>query len=182
MQFILLVLFYPESSYNREHIYNIDTSSATDLNQLGEVEERSRTHVQDETDSAEKDLPTARVPTTASGYRAPPPRKTFVQRMAPWTGIYSSDSIFKMVLSSVLIMTNIGASWVIFISGLLVAWYVAIAVVSAQLFYAPPYLFDAASVGYTSTGPLLGGIIGAAFTSIVMDPMLKFFTRRNKGV
>jgi hypothetical protein len=181
VQFILLVFFYPESSYNREHIYNIDTSSATDLNRLGEVEGRARTRAHDESDP-EKDVPTARVPTTASGYRSPPPRKTFIQRMAPWSGIYSSDSIFKMVLASVVIMTNIGASWVIFISGLLVAWYVAIAVVSAQLFYAPPYLFHAASVGYTSTGPLLGGIIGATFTSIVMDPMLKFFTRRNKGV
>jgi hypothetical protein len=87
-----------------------------------------------------------------------------------------------MVLSSILIMTNVGASWVIFISGLLVAWYVAVAVVSAQLFYAPPYLFNAASVGYTSTGPLIGGIIGATFCSMVMDPMLKFLTRRNKGV
>jgi MFS family permease len=190
VQFILLFLFVPETSYIRAHIYDIDTSSALDLNRLGEVEKRARAHEiegsqevsSNASTEAEKPIPAQRVPTTASGYRAPPPPKTFTQRLAVYTGVYTSDSVFKMVLSSILIMTNVGASWVIFISGLLVAWYVAVAVVSAQLFYAPPYLFNAASVGYTSTGPLIGGIIGATFCSMVMDPMLKFLTRRNKGV
>jgi MFS family permease len=205
VQFILLFLFVPETTYIRAHIYDIDTSSALDLNRLGEVEKRARAHEiegsqevsSNASTEAEKPAPAQRVPTTASGYHAPPPPKTFVQRLAItsgtpsspyflWAGltigVYTSDSVFKMVLSSILIMTNVGASWVIFISGLLVAWYVAVAVVSAQLFYAPPYLFNAASVGYTSTGPLLGGIVGATFCSIVMDPMLKLLTRRNKGV
>jgi hypothetical protein len=99
-----------------------------------------------------------------------------------YTGSYSTDSVFKMIISSVVIMANIGASWTIFISGLLVAWYVAISFLSAQLFYAPPYLFDAAGVGYTSTGPLIGGILGALACGFFMDPMLKWLTRINKGV
>jgi hypothetical protein len=191
VQFILLVLFVPETSYRRDRIYDIDTNSALDLNALGQVERRARAHELEgspeastsKTDTdAQKGAPAAGADTTASGFRAPPPRKTFVQRMALYTGTYSSDSIFKMVISSVVIMTNIGASWVIFVSGLLVAWYVGISFVSAQLLYAPPYLFNAAGVGYTSVGPLLGGVLGSLFCSIIMDPMLKMLTRLNKGI
>lgn len=188
LQFILLVLFVPETCYIRDSMYDIDTNSALDLTKLGEMEKRARAHEIEgnqqsgsETDTDKGVAPT-RVPTTASGFRAPPPEKTFVQRMAPWTGTYTSDSVFKMVLSSIIIMANLGASWVIFISGLLVAWYVAVSFVSAQLLFGPPYLFTAAGVGYTSVGPLIGGILGSVFCSIVMDPMLKSLTRANKGV
>jgi hypothetical protein len=173
-------------------MYDIDTNSALDLNRLGEVEKRARAHevegtptqevASSDVSTEEKAVPVARVPTSASGYRAPPPLKTFWQNLALYTGTYSTDSVFKMVISSVVIMANIGASWTIFISGLLVAWYVAISFLSAQLFSAPPYGFTSAGVGYTSTGPLLGGIIGAVSCGFLMDPMLKWLTRMNKGV
>jgi MFS family permease len=187
IQFILLLLFVPETAYLRAAVYNVDTNSALDLNQLGELEKRARTHEIHEGADGEKGAgtegaPAARVGTTASGYRAPPPRKTFIQRLALYTGTYSNDNILKMVISSIVIMSNIGASWTIFISGLLVAWYVAVSFVSAQIFYGPPYLFNAAGVGYTSCGPLIGGILGSLFCSFTMDPFLKWYTRKNNGV
>jgi hypothetical protein len=184
LQFLLLVLFVPETAYLRAAMYNVDTNSALDLNKLGEIEKRARLHEVAEGGSLEsgEGAQAARVPTTASGYRAPPPRKTFVQRMALYTGTYSSDNILKMVISSVVIMTNVGASWTIFISGLLVAWYVAVSFVSAQILFGPPYLFDAAGVGYTSTGPLIGGILGSVFCSFTLDPFLRWCTKRNNGV
>jgi len=177
-------------------MYDIDTNSALDLNRLGEVEKRARAHevegardgsatqevASSDASTEEKGVPAGRVPTSGSGYRAPPPLKSFWQNMSLYTGTYSTDSVFKMVISSVVIMSNIGASWTIFISGLLVAWYVAISFLSAQLFSAPPYLFTSAGVGYTSTGPLIGGILGALSCGFFMDPMLKWLTRRNKGV
>jgi hypothetical protein len=192
-QLILLIFFVPETAYRRDAIYDIDTSSALDLSRLGEVEKRARAHEIERTievnssnasaaEGEEKAAPIGRVQTTASGYRAPPPPKTFWQSMAVYTGTYTKDSIFKMVLSTIIIMANLGASWVIFISGLLVAWYVAISFVSSPLLYAPPYLFNAAGVGYTSVGPLIGGILGSAVCSVVMDPMLKWMTRLNRGV
>ena len=175
-QLILLVFFGPETTYRRAAIYDIDTTSAEDLAKLGEVEAREKGYLQ------ENNNPTEDAPTEANEYRPPPPPKTFYQRMAVYSGTYSSDSLIKMVLSSILIMTNIGASWVIFISGLLVAWYVAMSFIAAPLLSAPPYSFSAAGVGYTSVGPLLGGTLGGIFCSIIMDPMLKSFTRLNKGV
>jgi len=189
VQWILMFLFCPETNYRRDAIYDIDTNSALDLNRLGEVEKRARAHEiegqevsSNASEDAEKGAPAARVPTTGSGYRAPPPKKTFVQELALFTGSYSADPVWKMILASIAILSNIGADWTIFLSGLLVAWYVAISFVSSALLYAPPYNFDAAGVGYTSVGPLIGGILGSGLCSIVMDPLLKWLTRLNKGV
>lgn len=162
-----------------------------DFNRLGEVEKRARAHEASASanigpaDVAETDSDpekTARLAAAGSEYRPPPPKRTFVQNLALYSGTYSSDPIIKMVLSTVVILTNIGASWTIFVSGLLVAWYVAISFVSSQLLYAPPYNFNAAAVGYTSVGPLVGGIFGSGLCSLIMDPMLKWLTRLNKGV
>ena len=190
LQFILLIFFVPETSYRRDAMYDIDISSALELTKLAEVEKRARAHeveraqeVGSANDSTEGEkVEIARLPTTADGYRAPPPPKTFWENMAFYTGTYTKDSIIKMVLSTIIILANVGASWVIFISGLLVAWYVAISFVSSPLLYAPPYLFDPAGVGYTSVGPLIGGVLGSAFCSVTMDPVLRWLTRINKGV
>jgi hypothetical protein len=189
LQFILLVLFVPETSYRRDAIYDIDTSSALDLAKLGQLEKRARAREVDRTrkgDSSNGSSTDGKDKAVrvdhGNSYRVPPPPKTFWQSMALYTGTYTEDSIAKMVLSSIVIVANLGASWVIFTSGLLVAWYVAISFVSSPLLYQPPYSFNAASVGYTSVGPLIGGVLGSAFCSVVMDPMLKWLTKMNKGV
>jgi MFS family permease len=184
LQLIALLFLVPETSYRRQAIYDIDTNSALDLNRLGEVEKRARDH--EEVASANPSDPenptTERVTTTSSGYHAPPPKKTYWQSMALYTGSYTDDPVWKMLLAVVAILANIGADWTIFISGLLVAWYVAISFLSSQLLSLPPYGYTAAGVGYVSVGPLLGGIFGAVGCSLVMDPMLKWLTRLNKGV
>jgi len=183
VQLILLIFFVPETTYRRAAIYDIDTTSASDLARLAEIETRAKGHQNRTTNSDnEKEVAPHDAPSAATEYQPPPLPKTFFQRMAIFTGTYSSDSVVKMVLSSIVIMANIGASWVIFISGLLVAWYVAMSFIAAPLLSAPPYNFSAAGVGYTSVGPLIGGTIGCIFCSIIMDPMLKWLTKLNKGV
>jgi len=182
IQTALLILFVPETAYNRSAIYDIDTLSDVDLGKLGELENRARFHEVETINASEKVDPAAPVATSHLGLRPPPPPKTFVQRMALYTGTYSPDSFLKTFLSSILILTNVGASWNIFITGLIVAWYVAVSVVSAELLSAPPYLFDAAGVGYAATGALIGGILGSIFCSLTMDPWQRALTRWNKGV
>lgn len=183
LQFIALLLFVPETAYRRQAIYDIDTNSALDLNRLGDVEKRARAHEEvAPANGVDSEAQAERVTTTANGYHPPPPKKTYWQSLALYTGSYTDDSVIKMILSTIVILANIGASWTIFISGLLVAWYVAISFLSSQLFSLPPYGYTAAGVGYVSVGPLLGGIFGAVGCGLVMDPMLKWLTRLNKGV
>ena len=120
---------------------------------------------------------------TRSTVRRPqPPRKTFIQKMAVYTGVYSKDPLWKMVLSSIVIMANLGASWTIFVQGLVVAWYVVVALLSSQIFSAPPYFFNTAQVGYVSACPLIGSLLGALVGSALSDSIAKWMSRKNSGV
>lgn len=87
-----------------------------------------------------------------------------------------------MVLSSIVIMANLGASWTIFVQGLVVAWYVVVSLLSSQIFSAPPYFFNAAQVGYVSAGPLIGSLLGALVGSALSDSIAKWMSRKNRGV
>src|SRR5271170_4240004 len=154
-----LVLFVPETAYIRDDIYNIDTASVQHLDTLTQLE-----HEKSSTAHAERRKETDNTAMTAtqtsSTERHPhPPRKTLIQEMAIYTGVYSKDPLWKMVLSSIVIMANLGASWTIFVQGLVVAWYVVVSLLSSQIFTAPPYFFNAAQVGYISTGPLIGSLL-----------------------
>lgn len=168
LQFILLLLFCPETQFVRSKIYELDTAPETDYDRLGEIEMKAAAHQDNLQPSA--------------SYNPPPPRKTFFQRMAIYTGSYSKNNVFTMLLATIAIVTNISALWVIIVTGLLVAWIIATSFAFPPLLYAPPYLFNSAQVGYVSTGPLLGSMLGLAFCGLTLDPVLKAMARRNKGV
>ena len=165
-QFILLIFFCPETQYRRPKIFNIDTSVDTDFGQLEKIEAQA-THG-DNTESPD--------------FQPPPSRKTFFQRMAVYTGSYSNNNVLTMLLSTILIVTNLGALWVIIVTGLLVAWVIATSFAFPPLLYAPPYLFNAAQVGYVSTGPLIGSLLGLFICGATLDRSLKWLARKNSGV
>ena len=84
--------------------------------------------------------------------------------------------------ATIAIVTNLSALWVILVTGLLVAWMIATSFAFPPLLYAPPYLFNSAQVGYVSTGPLLGSMLGLAFCGLTLDPVLRALSRRNNGI
>jgi hypothetical protein len=171
--FAFFVLFVPETSYNRDAIYNIDTSSEQRLDALAQIEKGQSSAVENNPNTTTR---------TLTSERSIPPRKTFVQSMAIYTGTYSKDPLWKMVLSSLVIMANLGALWVIVVQGLVVAWYVAVSIVSAQIFAPPPYNMNASQIGFISTGPLIGCLLGSLVGSALSDSIAKFMTRKNRGI
>lgn len=174
-----LVLFVPETAYIRDAIYNTDTASAQNLETLAQLEHGKSGSAHAETAKEETDNTTMTLTQTRSTDRRPqPPRKTFIQEMAVYTGVYSKDPLWKMVLSSIVIMANLGASWTIFV----VAWYVVVSLLSSQIFSAPPYFFNAAQVGYVSAGPLIGSLLGALLGSALSDSIAKWMSRKNSCV
>jgi hypothetical protein len=46
----------------------------------------------------------------------------------------------------------------------------------------PPYNFTPAQVGYMSTGPFIGNLIGVLYGGFCFDKAILFFSRRNKGL
>ncbi|CAK7236642.1 hypothetical protein SBRCBS47491_009707 [Sporothrix bragantina] len=187
LQTILVIFFVPETTYNRSIVYNIDRVGSEDDEDNKEERATQTSHV--ETSHAEKEVaPTAPDAVPFSEERAYndttglPPRKSYVQQLALYNGVFTDKPLWAMVLASFVIMANAIASFNIFISGLIMAWFVAMSVIAGVMFTLPPWGFDAAQIGYVSAGPLIGGTIASAFLALVSDPLIRYMTRKNKGV
>jgi MFS family permease len=184
LQTIAVILYCPESMYRRKAIYEIDTAGSDEnLEKLAKVESAAARHVERHHDATEEaDLEKTMTTATQVSVESIPPKKTYIQNLALYNGTFVDDSIIKMAIASVAILLNIGATYQVLMTGIIIAWYVAVAILSGVIFASPPYLLSSASVGYMSCGPFIGGLLGATFSLIVSQPLVKSMTRRNKGV
>ncbi|KAK3717484.1 hypothetical protein LTR37_005874 [Vermiconidia calcicola] len=160
IQFVAMFLFCPETTYIRDQRYETDETKEEKLDELAKVEEHNR-----EVSPA-----------------AIPKKKTFVQSLAVWTGVYSHDSFFKFLLGPFITLLNPAACYAIIVSGLLNSWYVGSAIILAGIFAGPPWNYGAASIGYLGAGPFIGGMIGSIFVGWLSDPVIKWIAKRNNGV
>jgi hypothetical protein len=167
-----MFFFCPETTYIRNHAYDIDQVKDDKLEQLAETEHR---HDQ------KTDGEAARIQ-TISPTRPVRPKKTFVQELAIFTGTYSHDNYIKLVAGPFVTLLNLGACWSTICSGLLTAWYVTSAIIQAGIFAGPPWNFGASQIGYLSTGPFVGGVVGSAMIALTSDPVAKWMTKKNKGI
>jgi MFS family permease len=177
LEVILLYFFVPETSYNRDHRYDIDELSQDNLQDLAAVEKR---HAGLGENGGSDEM--IKVQTTTS---APPglrPKKTFVQELAIFTGTYSTDNLLQLVIAPFAVCSNLAVLWMVILTGGLTAFFVAQSYVMAQIFMAPPYLLTAAGVGYLSVGPFLGGLLGSIILGATLDPLIKWCAKKNKGV
>ncbi|EUC42180.1 hypothetical protein COCMIDRAFT_39725 [Bipolaris oryzae ATCC 44560] len=177
---ILLYFFVPETNYNRDHRYDIDELSNENLAELAAIEvekqKRSNGSEKEGNDDFEK------VGTNTTSRSAIPPKKTYLQSLAIFTGTYSDDNLLQLVIAPFAVCTNIAVLWMVFVTGGLTAFFVAQSYVMAQIFQAPPYLLSTAGVGYLSLGPFIGGLIGSIFIGVFYDPLIKWCAKKNNGV
>lgn len=156
----------PESTYNRDQDYNIDQIANEDFEKLAAREHHLAA------DNVERTRSQAVIP----------PKRSWIQNLKPWSGVYTEDNLIKLVIAPFVTLLNIGALYTIVASGILVAWYVAVSFILAAWFSPPPYLFTAAQVGYLSAGPFIGGLLASVFMAFINDPIIRYCTRRNNGV
>ncbi|OAL35692.1 hypothetical protein AYO20_05073 [Fonsecaea nubica] len=187
IQTIFVILYCPETMYRRKAIYEIDTAgSEENLEKLASVESRAAHHLEDPTKApatgTNTDLEKTTTNTTQTSVDSIPPPKSFVQQLALYNGTFVDDSVIKMAIASVAILLNLGALYQVLMTGVIIAWYVAVAILSGVIFASPPYLMSSASVGYMSAGPFIGGLLGAIFSFVVSEPLVKTMSRRNNGV
>lgn len=176
---VLLVLFVPETTYIRDHRYDIDELADDKLSELAAAEKR---HAQP-TDT-EKPLSdeVVKVETATSTPPALRPKKTFVQELAIFTGTYSDDNLLQLFIAPFAVCTNLAVLWVVIVTGGLTAFFVAQSYDMAQIFMFPPYNLSAAGVGYLSLGPFLGGLLASLLLGATLDPLIKWCAKKNGGV
>ena len=169
IQFVLMFLFCPETTYLRESAYDIDTNQVEKLEELAHVEEVYR--------EKHKGHRLEPVPTNATIQK-----RSFVQELAVFTGVYHHDWIIKDFFGPFLTLLNPAACYAIITSGLLNTWFVGTAIIISGIFSGPPWNFDAAFVGYVGAGPFIGGMLACVVTAVAGDPVIKYLGRKNKGV
>lgn len=121
IQFVLLFLFCPETVYIRDSRYDTDTAHEETLDTLVKIEQEHQETVH-ATSTRETDSPVV------------PKKKTFVQELAVYTGVYSTSSVFKFVFGPFLALLNPGACYAIIASGLLNSWSVDPCTVTAIVY------------------------------------------------
>ncbi|KIX96929.1 uncharacterized protein Z520_07043 [Fonsecaea multimorphosa CBS 102226] len=173
IQFVLMFLFVPETTYRRESIYETDIVKVETFEEIEKAHEEHREHA-----IAVKEL---NEPAAAGSSSRIPPKKTFVQELKFYNGVFSHDSILKWVLGMFLTLLNPAGCYSIIVSGLLCAWYVGSAIILAGIFAGPPWLFDPAQIGYLGAGPFVGGMIGSIIVAVSGDRVVKWMTIKNKG-
>jgi hypothetical protein len=168
----LLTARSPETTYIRDDRYNTDTVADEKYVELAHLEDAKGEKRNTSTTSGE-----------AGDHEAvaAPPKKTFVQELAVFTGVYTHDSIFKFLIGPFLTLLNPAGCYAVICSGVLNSWYVGSAIILSGIFSGPPWTFNAAEIGYLGAGPFIGGMIGSIFVAAASDPVIKWMTKRNNG-
>ncbi|KAH7361208.1 major facilitator superfamily domain-containing protein [Pyrenochaeta sp. MPI-SDFR-AT-0127] len=179
MECLLLYFFVPETSYNRDHRYDIDELSDDNLADLAAIEKR-HAGLSSVTEKGSDEL--LKVQTTTSSPPVVRPKKTFRQELAIFTGTYSTDNLLQLTIAPFAVCANLAVLWMCIVTGGLTAFFVAQSYDMAQIFMAPPYLLSAAGVGYLSLGPFLGGLIGSIVLGWTLDPIIKWCAKKNGGI
>lgn len=156
-QLILVFFFVPETAYERDVSLDIDQNVDDSYEEKVAVEKLEH--------STEVTRTTSR--------SAPPPKKTFWESLAIWTGKHSDENLIPLLVAPLAVNLNLGALWMVVVTGMLSSFYVSQSFVAAQIFAFPPYSLNAAGVGFMFVGPFLGGLIG----SVVLVSL-----RRMKGI
>ncbi|KUJ16570.1 serine/threonine kinase 16 [Mollisia scopiformis] len=164
IQFILMFFFCPETTYLRDVRYDTDTVADEKLEELAKYEEEHRVI---------EDIATP---------ENIPKKKTFVQELALYTGIYSRDNILKYLAGPFITLLNPAACYAVITAGLLNSWYVGSAIILSGIFSGPPWNFGPSQIGYLGAGPFIGGMIGSIIVAWASDPVIKYMGKRNQGV
>lgn len=194
LQIILMYFFVPETAYIRDRRYEIDEIADDNLVELANIEARreARLNLDGELKSSAEKV--AKVEKTDSSVleeieqtvthasRPPPERKSFWQRTAIFTGVYSKENFFVLMIAPYAALSNVAVLWTAIVSGYATFSYIAITFCMSQMFSRPPYNLSASGVGYLFLGAFIGGCLGTAFMSWTMDPLIRWCTRKNKGI
>ena len=102
-----MVLFCPETTYIRDTRYNTDIARDEKLEDLAAMETSHKELAGEPGQGERTDIPK---------------KKTWVQELALWTGVYSRDNVFKFLLGPFLTLLNPAACFAVIASGLLNSW------------------------------------------------------------
>ncbi|KAH7026872.1 major facilitator superfamily domain-containing protein [Macrophomina phaseolina] len=109
-------------------------------------------------------------------------KKTYLQSLAPYSGNFTDESPIKLLVAPLVVLLNPAVFWTILDAGIIVAFYVSLSYVLAQIWSMPPYNLSPEGNGYFYVGGLLGGLIGGLGSGKLCDISSRTFARLNRGI
>ncbi|KAJ5249732.1 hypothetical protein N7489_000142 [Penicillium chrysogenum] len=171
---VLALLFGWETAYVRKTVYNTDLTPEDNLDTNDAKSTRADA---DQVEDAREACDTITRHTSSLL-----PRKSITRLLTPWSGEYTSKSLWRLLIEPFIVLANPAVIWAVLLISFPTLWLVAVNLLIAQIFSAPPYLLDTAELGYMSAGPAVGGLLGSIAAGAMSDPIIEWASRRNKGV
>ncbi|EXJ57744.1 uncharacterized protein A1O5_12534 [Cladophialophora psammophila CBS 110553] len=171
---VLIILFGWETAYNRNQLYDVDTSSRDNIHVIEEL--RSGKTVDEAGVAAHLER------TISSDTGGSVMRDSFLKRMKPWSTTYSNESLIQLIFRPFYILLNPVILWAVLLISFFQLWNVVINFMLGQLFGPPPYLLNTAQLGYIGAGPMVFGSITCLLFGALSDRIAKKASTRNDGI
>jgi MFS family permease len=171
---IVLFLFCPETAYRRDAALNIDQGIDARAEHLAE----KRAHI----DVGEKHETIDSIDRVETNLTTSEAKHSYWHDLKIFHGRQCDDPFWKVLTRPLMMLAFPQVLFSFLAYGLTTSWLVVVGSVLAQLFTAPPYNFSVSGVGLVSVAALIGSIIGAFTTGPLADWIVKFMSRRNKGI
>lgn len=109
-------------------------------------------------------------------------KKSYAQTLKPFSGWYTSDNFFKILLSPLPLFLHPAILWGCLIQGSMIGWTVFIGVDLAAIMLGPPLWWGEVETGYAYVGAFIGAILGFLVAGGLADWSAKVMTKRNGGI
>lgn len=169
---VLVFFLVPEHMFNRPAIFDTDTASHENLQELSEV---LGGNVLDEKTAARESVAENSTPPVEE-------KHTYVQQLRLYNGRFSNESFFRCILAPFVLLLYPATIWSFLFQGTFITWGIAVSIILAQIFSKPPTNFNPAQLGYMYGAPCIGAILSYFFAGVFSDTAAKWMARRNNNI
>jgi len=165
----LVILFVPETAYNRAPLLERYQDGGVTPAKRGELEKGDTVNSYD--DKAHPTLSESREK-----------KHSYIHSLKFVSGKYSDAPIWKILVRPAVIFWYPAVLWAFLIYGTTLTWIVVFSVVNASIFTEPPYNFSVSQTGLISISPFLMTIVGEVISGPLNDYLCLVLAKRNHGI
>ncbi|THX54554.1 MFS general substrate transporter [Aureobasidium pullulans] len=111
----------------------------------------------------------------------PPPKHTFLHRLAPLSGRKTDESFLKLLFRPFPLFLQPAVAWGCLMQGVIIGWTVIVGVILALIFLGPPLFFTEEQAGKMYTAAFIGSMIGLVPAGIYTELVTRLLIVRNGG-
>ncbi|KAF2093558.1 MFS general substrate transporter [Rhizodiscina lignyota] len=164
----LVLLFVPETSYNRPPPQDfVRTEKDRPDEEIAREIKAAQEHVEFRRSSTEG---------------PPVPKMSYTRSLRIYTGTYSRSPLWKIMARPFVMFFYPAVIWGFLIYGTTLTWIVVFSVVNGVIFVEPPYNFTVSQAGLTGLSAFVLTLIGEVISGPANDRICLSLAKRNHGV